>query len=109
MTITDAPQRARDAGIARALNANPTDAQVVRDAILRWVRENPQATHITANDVRPLLPEGIRTPVIGGVFATFVAKKCRPAGGTTSTDIGTHSKRIGRYRITRGMRELAGA
>lgn len=109
MTTTITPQQARDAGIARTLNAHGDDSEQVRKAILRWIRENPEAKVMTANDIRPLLTGlSIHGPVMGGVFSTFVRKHCRLSGLETSTDVGTHAKRIGKWRITAKARKLAG-
>ena len=86
---TRAGRALRDEGMAK-VEAASDDWQ--REAIDRAIRECADRGPFSANTVRPMLPEGVRPPLIGARFlAASKAGFIRSVGYTTSTDPGTRS------------------
>lgn len=83
----------RDEAIARVEEASDDWQRATIDQAIRAVAERGRA--FSANDVRPLLPPGIRPALIG---ARFLAASKRKAivhvGMVASTDPGTHGHRV---------------
>lgn len=103
------PGEARDAGIHQAMTApsNRADKDAVRAAVVRWIADHPDAEYLSANDIRPLLPDSINTAVVGGVIGAFGRTYLEFADFIESTDVGTHKKRINKWRITARARQYA--
>ena len=86
-------RRLRDAGIAVATDAtDPADVDAI-DLLIARAAATGEA--FSANDLRPHLPHGVRSAVIGGRFAHARRRGViRPIGYVTSTDPGTHAHPI---------------
>lgn len=104
-----------DMGLLDLIDAAPAEL-AKREAFARldatdWKEETREIVRVivetahrlplfSANDVRPLLPAATSTPRIGRAFAL-----ARESGfiewvrDVRSTDVGTHAKRIGEYRL----------
>jgi hypothetical protein len=63
------------------------------------VRVADRGAVFSANDVRPLLPEGVNTNRVGRAYARAIELGLIEVHGfTKSTDKGTHGKRVLTYR-----------
>ena len=92
-------QRLRNAGMATAINATEPDDLAAIDLLI--ARAAATGSVFSANDVRPHLPEGVRTAAIGARFAHARRRGViHPVGYTTSTDPGTHAHPVRTWRGT---------
>lgn len=83
-------QALRDKGIARVECAADDQDRAVIDQAIRVVADRGRP--FSANDVRPLLPPGIRPALIGARFlAASKRRQIRKLGWVPSTDPGTHA------------------
>lgn len=83
-------QALRDEGIARVEDAADDWERAVIDQAIRAVAD--RGREFSANDVRPLLPPGVRPKLIGARFRTAATRGViRRVGYTPSTDPGTHA------------------
>lgn len=86
-------QTLRDEGMARVEGASDDQDRAVIDQAIRVVAARGQA--FSANDVRPLLPPGIRPALVGARFmAASRRREIRKLGWIPSTDPGTHAHPI---------------
>lgn len=86
-------QALRDEGIARVTEASDQwERDVIDQAISAMVE---RGRPFSANDVRPLLPPGVRPALVGARFRTAALhRKIRRVGYVPSTDPGTHAHPI---------------
>jgi hypothetical protein len=71
------------------------DKQLIDAAIAAFAEAGAP---FSANDVRELLPDDVRTSLMGSrFFAAHVAKRIRRIGLTTSTKKNTHAKDVGQW------------
>lgn len=83
-------QELRDEGIARVEAAADDGQRSVIDQALAAVAARGQT--FSANDVRPLLPPGIRPALVGARFMAASRRgEIRKVGWVASTDPGTHA------------------
>lgn len=83
-------QALRDEGIARVEGAADDWERAVIDQAIRAVADRGRP--FSANDVRPLLPAGVRPALIGARFRTAALHGViSRIGYTPSTDPGTHA------------------
>jgi hypothetical protein len=86
-------QALRDEGMARVTDASGEWDRKVVDHAIRFVASQGQP--FSANDVRPLLPEGLRPALLGARFRTAALHNViRRIGYVPSTDPGTHAHPI---------------
>lgn len=86
-------QTLRDEGIAKVEAASDDQDRAVIDQAIRVVAERGRP--FSANDVRPLLPAGIRPALVGARFmAASRRREIRKLGWVPSTDPGTHAHPI---------------
>lgn len=86
-------QQLRDEGMARVTNASDEWDRKVVDQAIRYVASQGQP--FSANDVRPLLPEGLRPALLGARFRTAALHNIiRRIGYVPSTDPATHAHPI---------------
>lgn len=92
--------------LALALEARDRGIRQVQDASDKWERDLIDQAILTlaalrptsANDFRDELPEIRNRALIGAQFRSLLLrKKIRKVGEVTSTDVGTHAKKIGSY------------
>lgn len=84
---------ARDAAMARATEARPTDASRVAAAIRQLAAKGQP---FSANDARAI--HGVRGGVVGATFNALRSEGLiAPVGAETSTDRGTHGKTVARW------------
>lgn len=83
-------QTLRDEGMALAEDASDEWERLVIDQAIRVVAERGRP--FSANDVRPLLPPGVRPALVGARFmAASRRKQILKVGWVASTDPGTHA------------------
>lgn len=83
-------QALRDEGVARVEAASDDQDRAVIDQAIRAVAERGEP--FSANDVRPLLPPGIRPALVGARFlAASKRRQIVKVGWVPSTDPGTHA------------------
>lgn len=86
-------QALRDEGIALAEQASDDWERAVIDQAIREVAARGRA--FSANDVRPLLPPGVRPALVGARFmAASRRKDIRKVSWVASDDPGTHAHPI---------------
>lgn len=89
----------RDEGIARVTEASDEWERAVIDQAIRAVAARGRP--FSANDVRPLLPAGVRPKLVGARFmAASRRKEIVKVGWTPSTDPGTHAHPVARWIAT---------
>ena len=89
-------QELRDEGVARVEAAADDGQRSVIDHALAAVAARGVA--FSANDVRPLLPPGIRPALIGARFlAASKRGQIRKVGWVASTDPGTHAHPVAQW------------
>lgn len=83
----------RDRGIAQVTAAS---AESDREAVDKAIRATARRLHqFSANDVRPHLPVGINSALIGARFMALAQRKeIRKVAQVASTDPGTHGKSV---------------
>lgn len=86
-------QELRDEGMRLVTEASDQWDRDVIDQALRAVRQ--RGARFSANDVRPLLPPGVRPALVGARFmAASRREEIRKVGWVASTDPGTHAHPI---------------
>lgn len=86
-------QQLRDEGMARVTAASGEWDRKVVDQAIRYVASQGQP--FSANDVRPLLPDGLRPALLGARFRTAALHNViRRIGYVPSTDPATHAHPI---------------
>lgn len=83
----------RDQGMAQAEANSPERDRRAIDAAIRQVASDRSS--FSANDVRPLLPDGVHAPLVGARFMAASRRgEIRKVGWTASTDPATHAHPI---------------
>lgn len=89
-------QALREEGIHRVEDASDDQDRAVIDQAIRAVAERGRP--FSANDVRPLLPPGLRPALVGARFmAASRRKMIRKVGWVPSTDPGTHAHPVAQW------------
>jgi hypothetical protein len=83
-------QELRDEGMSRVEEASDDWDRAVIDQAIRAVAQ--RGGGFSANDVRPLLPPGVRPALVGARFmAASRRREIHKVGWVASTDPGTHA------------------
>lgn len=91
-------QHLRDEGMAAVEEASDDMSRATIDQALREVAKRGRP--FSANDVRPLLPPGIRPALVGARFmAASRRREIRKVGWVASTDPGTHAHPVALWAL----------